>query len=142
MSTAEYRFFVSLNKLRHRWNAFKWCSKQWLINCHYVEVITLFACHRKLIGASFHNEAMRLIKVERFQILNFYIKISFNLKIICIFESAELREIHQWTPKYTPSTRLCCTFLKTFASYIHNWSLQPISQDYWPSFSHHLCWVC
>ena len=23
-----------------------------------------------------------------------------------------------------------------------NWSLQPFSQDYWPSFSHHLCCVC
>ena len=26
--------------------------------------------------------------------------------------------------------------------YIHNWSLQPFSQDYWPSFSHNLCCVC
>ena len=25
---------------------------------------------------------------------------------------------------------------------IHNWSLQPFKQDYWPSFSHHLCCVC
>ena len=25
---------------------------------------------------------------------------------------------------------------------IHNWSLQPFSQDYWPSLSHHLCCVC
>ena len=25
---------------------------------------------------------------------------------------------------------------------IHNWSLQPFSQDYWPSFSYHLCCVC
>ena len=24
-------------------------------------------------------------------------------------------------------------------TYIHNWSLQPFSQDYWLSFSHHLC---
>ena len=27
-------------------------------------------------------------------------------------------------------------------TYIHNWQLQPFSQDYWPSFSHHLCCVC
>ena len=27
-------------------------------------------------------------------------------------------------------------------TYIHNWPLQPFSQDYWPSFSHHLCCVC
>ena len=26
-------------------------------------------------------------------------------------------------------------------SYIHNWSLQLFSQDYWPSFSHHLCFI-
>ena len=26
--------------------------------------------------------------------------------------------------------------------YIHNWSLEPFSQDYGPSFSHHLCCVC
>ena len=26
--------------------------------------------------------------------------------------------------------------------HIHNWSLQPFSQDYWPSFSYHLCCVC
>ena len=26
-------------------------------------------------------------------------------------------------------------------TYIHNWSLQPFSLDYWPSFSHHLCCV-
>ena len=24
----------------------------------------------------------------------------------------------------------------------HNWPLLPFSQDYWPSFSHHLCCVC
>ena len=24
----------------------------------------------------------------------------------------------------------------------HNWPLKPFSQGYWPSFSHHLCWVC
>ena len=27
-------------------------------------------------------------------------------------------------------------------TFIHNWSLQPFSQDYWPSFSHHLCIAC
>ena len=27
-------------------------------------------------------------------------------------------------------------------TYIHTRSLQPISQDYWPSFTHHLCCVC
>ena len=27
-------------------------------------------------------------------------------------------------------------------TYVHNWSFQPFSQDYWPSFSHQLCWVC
>ena len=27
-------------------------------------------------------------------------------------------------------------------TYIHYWALQPFSQDYWPSFSHHLCCVC
>ena len=27
------------------------------------------------------------------------------------------------------------------SKYIHNWPLQPSSQDYWPSFSHHLCCV-
>ena len=27
-------------------------------------------------------------------------------------------------------------------TYIHNWSLQPFCQDYWPSFSHRLCCVC
>ena len=27
-------------------------------------------------------------------------------------------------------------------TYIHNWPLQHFSQDYWPSFSHHLCCVC
>ena len=27
-------------------------------------------------------------------------------------------------------------------TFIHNWSLQPFSQDYWPNFSHHLCCVC
>ena len=27
-------------------------------------------------------------------------------------------------------------------TYIHNWSIQPFSQDYWPSFSQHLCCVC
>ena len=26
----------------------------------------------------------------------------------------------------------------TYITYIHNWSLRPFSQDYWPSFSHHL----
>ena len=26
-------------------------------------------------------------------------------------------------------------------TYIHNWSLQLFSQDYWPSFLHHLCCV-
>ena len=26
-------------------------------------------------------------------------------------------------------------------TYIHNWQLQPFSQDYWPSFSHHICCV-
>ena len=25
-------------------------------------------------------------------------------------------------------------------TYIHNWSLQPFSQDYWHSFSDHFCW--
>ena len=32
--------------------------------------------------------------------------------------------------------------LVPFITYIHNWPLQPFSQDYWPSFSHHLCCVC
>ena len=27
-------------------------------------------------------------------------------------------------------------------TYIHNWSLQSFSQNYWSSFSHHLCCVC
>ena len=27
-------------------------------------------------------------------------------------------------------------------TYIHNSSLQTFSQDYWPSFSHHLCCMC
>ena len=27
-------------------------------------------------------------------------------------------------------------------TYIHNWPLQPFSQNYWPSFSHHLFCVC
>ena len=26
--------------------------------------------------------------------------------------------------------------------YTHNWPLQPFSQDYRPSFSHQLCFVC
>ena len=33
-------------------------------------------------------------------------------------------------------------FLLINSFYIHNWPLQPFSQDYWPSFSHHLCFVC
>ena len=39
-----------------------------------------------------------------------------------------------------------CSCISPMASrihtYLHNWSLQPSSQDYWPSFSHHLCCVC
>ena len=27
-------------------------------------------------------------------------------------------------------------------THIHNWLLQPISQDYWASSSHHVCCVC
>ena len=30
---------------------------------------------------------------------------------------------------------------KRWRRHIHNWSLQPFSHDYWPSFSHHLCCV-
>ena len=33
-------------------------------------------------------------------------------------------------------------FLWKYNTYIHNWSLQPFNQDYWPSFSHQLCCVC
>ena len=29
-----------------------------------------------------------------------------------------------------------------YLCYIHNWLLQPFSQDYWACFSHHLCYVC
>ena len=32
-------------------------------------------------------------------------------------------------------------FESTIHTYIHNWPLQPFTQDYWPSFSHHLCCV-
>ena len=33
----------------------------------------------------------------------------------------------------------CKIWCLVFFTYIHNWPLQPFSQDYWPSFSHHLC---
>ena len=32
--------------------------------------------------------------------------------------------------------------LHTIDTYIHNWPLQPFSQDYWPTFLYHLCCVC
>ena len=32
--------------------------------------------------------------------------------------------------------------LEKLTYYTHNWSLQPFSQNYWLSFSHHLCFVC
>ena len=31
--------------------------------------------------------------------------------------------------------------IKDYHTYIHNWPLQPFTQNYWPSFSHHLCCV-
>ena len=33
----------------------------------------------------------------------------------------------------------CFLILNRIHTYIHNW---PFSQNYWPSFSHHLCCVC
>ena len=33
------------------------------------------------------------------------------------------------------------TYIYT-CTYIYNWSFQPFSPDYWPSFSHHLCHKC
>ena len=39
--------------------------------------------------------------------------------------------VRRWLQVISPATH----------TYIHNWTLQPISQDYWPSFSHHLCCV-
>ena len=38
--------------------------------------------------------------------------------------------------------RILYAHVSTTITYIHNWSLQSFSQDYWPSFSHHLCCVC
>ena len=37
---------------------------------------------------------------------------------------------------------ICQIRYELSVTYIHNWSLQPFSQDYWPSFSHHLHFVC
>ena len=34
------------------------------------------------------------------------------------------------------------SYIRWLHTYIHNWPLQPFSQDYWPSFSHQLCCVC
>ena len=36
--------------------------------------------------------------------------------------------------------RIAC--MNTVHTFKHNWSLQSFSQDYWPSFLHHLCCVC
>ena len=44
-----------------------------------------------------------------------------------------------WLNSYYSSPALSCLYTYT---YIHNWLLQSFSQDYWPSFSHHLCGVC
>ena len=45
-----------------------------------------------------------------------------------------------WSVVWTMASLLICqhtTYEPTTAyTYIHNWSLQPFSQDYWPSFSH------
>ena len=35
---------------------------------------------------------------------------------------------------------ICKTYV--WYTYIHNWSLQPFGQDYWPSFLNYLCCVC
>ena len=46
-----------------------------------------------------------------------------------------LRDATFWLVKDPPSKVF-------FHTYIHSWPLQPFSQDYWPSFSHHLRCVC
>ena len=45
--------------------------------------------------------------------------------------------------KYSDNFWTKSSFDKIYVcTYIHNWSLQPFSQDYWSSFSHHLSCVC
>ena len=41
-------------------------------------------------------------------------------------------------PIYFHKWYYCVLFFIIVHTYIHNWPLQPFSQDYWPSFSHHI----
>ena len=53
----------------------------------------------------------------------------------------EIRNLSNFSSK--PVLALCTEahrFLVTYI-YIHNWPLQPFSQDYWPSFSHHFHFI-
>ena len=43
---------------------------------------------------------------------------------------------------YVLSKSLLSSYHNTDIHTIYNWSLQSCSQEYWPSFSHHLCCVC
>ena len=49
------------------------------------------------------------------------------LNMACWWKSLRNTEFFLWRKSYM---------------HIHNWPLQPFSQDYWPSFSHHLCCIC
>ena len=51
----------------------------------------------------------------------FKLKLLYDLPYICLLYKLKVVSLHQ--------------------TYIHKWSLQAISQYYWPSFSHHLCCV-
>ena len=53
----------------------------------------------------------------------------------CVFHSISIN-VHNLKP--LNFLNLCNFFFNEQNKYIHNWSLQPFSQDYWPSFSHHL----
>ena len=94
------------------------------------------------------TRAIALLKSYIFQFI--ILKINTKIRTNCNSEKGSLSGCNgssTWGMSFiAEETEFCCCMSGSLydwrRKYMHNWPLQPFSQDYWVIFSHHLCCVC
>ena len=85
----------------------------------------------------------------KFYFNTFKINVHFYFENVHFFFKNNLNKLILWLSQQTVVQAVQkiyatnnCKITASSLIYVYNWPLQPFSQDYWPSLSHHLCCVC
>ena len=135
-------FFFNIN----RTEITKEYSKRWVRSNH--TLIHIISDTYTLIHTYFNIIERTSAHIERLKYSSYSmcVKINSNSKIRIKYYYNSMFQNGHWSSREFAygfgQKSIFFSKFKIIHTYIHNWPLQPFSQDYWPSFSHHLCCVC